>query len=248
MAGALWETGLGLFFPNVCQLCGEGRAAKAGGYVCEACAATVRWVEPPFCSRCGRPALGAVTTEYQCAHCAEGAFAFSSARAAAFVEPLVLEVIHRYKYNRALYFEPFLARLLSSRVGAQRDPKWDLIAPVPLHPVKLREREFNQAERLARRLGEHLGLPVRTDLVRRVVATPSQTRLSRKERAENMRNAFAPRRENALHGERVLLIDDILTTGATTSACARALLDAGAGDVAVWAVARGAPDSPRLVR
>ena len=130
--------------------------------------------------------------------------------------------------------------MLASRAQAGLGTGWDLIAPVPLHPVKLRERQFNQAERLAKRLGETLRLPVRADLVRRVIATPSQTRLNRKERAENMRGAFAPAPKARLNGERVILIDDILTTCATTSACAKALRQAGAGEVAVWAVARGA--------
>jgi ComF family protein len=234
---ALWETGLGFFYPNVCQLCHENRARREQGYICESCASQVQWIEPPFCERCGALAMGAISGPFVCAHCSDVPPSFVTARAAALIDPTVREVIHRYKYGRALYFEPFLIGLLASRI--QVEPDWRYIAPVPLHSLKLREREFNQSERLAQRLGKILALPVRTDLVCRKKPTPSQTRLSRKERAENMRNAFEPAPRAKLHGEKILLIDDIMTTGATTSACAAALCEAGAGAVSVWAVARG---------
>jgi ComF family protein len=105
--------------------------------------------------------------------------------------------------------------------------------------VKRREREFNQAERLARLLGRATGIPVRTDVLRRVHPTPSQTRLSRTERAANVRTAFAAVRGCEVEGGRVVLVDDVLTTGATASACAEVLLASGAREVTVWTVARG---------
>ena len=111
--------------------------------------------------------------------------------------------------------------------------------PVPLHPLKMRQRQFNQAERLARCLGRVLGLPVNGRVVRRVQFTETQTKLSRPQRAANVTGAFAPRAGQNLHGQNVILVDDVMTTGATTSACARALRQAGAGDVCVWTVARG---------
>ena len=106
-------------------------------------------------------------------------------------------------------------------------------------PVKQREREFNQAERLARPLAEALGIPVRTDLVRRVQPTRTQTQLDKHARADNVRHAFAPARPQPLRGERLLVLDDVLTTGATTGAVARVLREAGAGEVLVWTLARG---------
>jgi ComF family protein len=120
-----------------------------------------------------------------------------------------------------------------------RREKWDWIVPVPLHPAKEREREFNQAERLAVRLGAAIGIPVKTKLLRRIAATPTQTLLTRDRRAANMRNAFALRPGQKPAGRRIVLVDDVFTTGATTSACARALRKAGAGDICVWTVARG---------
>ena len=152
----------------------------------------------------------------------------------------MLEVIHRYKYHRALWFEPFLADLLVQRAApVLASETWDWLVPVPLHPVKEREREFNQAERLARRLGAATGIRVHRRLLRRMAPTRTQTLLSREERLENVRNAFAALPDARLEGERLVLVDDVLTTGATTSACAGALRRAGAGDVCVWTVARG---------
>ncbi len=110
---------------------------------------------------------------------------------------------------------------------------------MPLHPTKKREREFNQAERLARRLSAATGIPVHTGLLRRVLPTRTQTLLTREQRAANMRHAFAPRGQPRLRGRRIVLLDDVFTTGATTSACARVLRRAGAAEVCVWTVARG---------
>ena len=236
----LLEAALGLFYPEVCQLCGEERATSDQGYVGADCRSNVRFITPPFCDRCGLPAQGAITTDFTCGNCADVVFHFQSARAAVLANPFMLHVIHRYKYNRALYFEPFLVDLLLREalpvLGVQ---KWDLVVPVPLHPVKRREREFNQAERLAGHLGRALQLPVHGGLVQRTIPTQTQTRLNREERAANVRNAFQPLPKARLDGKRVILVDDVMTTCATTNACAKALRQAGAGEICVWTVARG---------
>ena len=232
---------LALCYPEVCQLCGDSRATPAEGFVCNGCRSQARFIDPPFCERCGTPYEGQITTVFECANCRELALDFSSARSAVIARGGVLDLIHRYKYNRARCFEPFLADLLLSRaVPALATAKWDLIVPVPLHPTRLREREFNQAERLARRLGAATGIPVETSLLRRAVPTRTQTLLSRPERIANVRRAFAMPRGKSLDGQRIVLIDDVFTTGATTSACAKVLKLAGAGEVCVWTVARGA--------
>jgi ComF family protein len=165
---------------------------------------------------------------------------FRSARSAVVAGGLVLEVIHRYKYQRALWFERFLADLLARQAEpVLRQEKWDMIVPVPLHSAKKREREFNQAERLATRLNAVTRIPVNHRLLQRTEPTRTQTRLTRSQRAANVRNAFAMLNGQPLHGERIVLLDDVLTTGATTSACAKVLSAAGAGEVCVWTVARG---------
>ena len=234
------DAGLAFFYPETCQICGAGRASPQQGFVCADCWSQVRFIKTPFCERCGLPYEGDLTTPFECVNCREMELHFRSARSAVAARGVVLEAIHRYKYQRALWFEPFLADLLLRQALPElQGAGWNVIVPVPLHSAKQREREFNQAERLAGCLGAALQIPVNTTLLRRVVPTRTQTLLTRPQRAANVRNAFVMRDGKRLHGQRVIVVDDVFTTGATTSACARALRRAGAADVCVWTVARG---------
>jgi ComF family protein len=235
------DAALALVYPEICQLCGNCRATPAEGFICTTCRAQVRFVDPPFCERCGFPYQGQITTVFECANCRDIDLGFSFARSAVIAREGLLDIIHRYKYHRAFCFEPFLAELLLSRaIPGLAKAKWDIIVPVPLHRAKLREREFNQAERLARHLSDATDIPVENGLLRRVLPTQTQTLLSRPERLANVRRAFAIGRRKSLDGQRIVLIDDVFTTGATTSACAKVLRAAGAAEVCVWTVARGA--------
>lgn len=224
-------------------MCRAAAAPARDGYLCEDCQRSVRWLQPPWCERCGLPFAGELTAPFACANCAGMELHFAYARSAVAARGVVLDVIHRYKYRRALWFEPFLAALLArAAVPVLREGHWDCIVPVPLHATKHEEREFNQAERLARHLARATGLPLQRRTLRRVAPTRTQTRLSRTERAANVRRAFVAPHAPLLAGQRVVLVDDVLTTGATTSACARALRAAGAAEVCVWTVARGLLD------
>jgi ComF family protein len=238
-----WKTALDAWlnwiYPPVCQICGEERAGAAQGYIGDRCRSRVQFVTAPFCQRCGLPFEGEMSEPFQCANCREMTLYFRSARSAVVADSLMLDVIHRYKYNRALWFEPFLAGLLISKAAPTLAVEtWDYIVPVPLYPVKKREREFNQAERLAARLGRAAKIPVNERLLRRVKPTVTQTTLTREQRAANVREAFAYCGGKKLKGEKIVLLDDVLTTGATTNACARALRKAGAGEICVWTAAR----------
>jgi competence protein ComFC len=239
IAKNLLDAGLGFFYPELCQLCSEARATAREGFVCARCASETIFIKPPFCERCGRPYEGAITNVFECANCRDATLHFQSARSAVLAKDKVLDAIHRFKYHRALWFEAFLGGLLVQEAGpALASQRWDALVPVPLHPTKQREREFNQAERLARHLGAAAGIPVKR-LLRRTIPTRSQTLLSREERLTNVRDAFVVARSTVLEGQRFVLVDDVFTTGATTSACARALRGAGASHVCVWTVARG---------
>ena len=243
LAGPLhnWlATGLGFFYPEICQLCESERATAKDGFVGAQCWTQVRFIRPPFCERCGLPYPGDLTTAFECTNCRELELHFSSARSAVVAKTVVLEAIHRFKYQRALWFENFLADLFLREAGpVLRGQGWHFIVPVPLHSLKEREREFNQAEILARHLSAAARIPLNTKLLRRVSSTMTQTRLTKQQRATNMRGAFAVCPGVALNGERVVLVDDVFTTGATTNACAQALRAGGAGEVCVWTVARG---------
>lgn len=234
------NTTLGLFYPEVCALCQDEPAAAEAGFVGAKCRQFVQYVRPPFCKRCGLPFEGDLTTSFECNNCREMELFFSSARAAVVAKTIVLEAIHHYKYSRALWFENFLAGLLlGEAVPVLRGQKWNFIVPVPLHPLKKREREFNQAELLAAQLSRAARIPLNTRLLRRVKPTATQTLLRRDQRADNMRGAFTVFDGAKLNGQKIVLVDDVFTTGATTNDCARALRAAGAGDVCVWTVARG---------
>lgn len=239
-AKSLLNAALAFCYPEICQVCGKSRATPDQCFVCEGCTSRLRRVQAPFCSHCGLPSLGAITSTYECANCQEMQLSFSSARAAIIANEVALDLIHKFKYQRASWFEPLLGGLLVDASQADLAAgDWTCIVPIPLHPTKQREREFNQAERIAQHLSVATGLPVRTDRLRRVVPTRTQTMLSRQERMENVRRAFATCGAERLDGDRIILVDDVLTTGATADACSRVLLKAGAAEVCVWTVARG---------
>ncbi len=237
----IWlNAGIGFVYPEVCQLCGLERATPAECFVCASCRSRVRHIRPPVCRRCGLPFQGAITTEFECHHCREAELHFEFARSAVVARGEVLDLLHRYKYHRAFWCEPLLADWLIGAAAPELSRQdWDLVVPVPLYPARQREREFNQAERLARRLAQATGIPLERRLLRRVRPTQTQTLLHREERLRNVRRAFAVGPRRRLNGQRIVLVDDVFTTGATTSACAQALRAAGAGRVCVWTVARG---------
>ncbi len=220
-------------------MCGISQADAANGFTCRNCRSQISRTKPPWCEQCGLPFGGAVGEAVTCKNCYEAKWQFACARSIMAARGLVREVIHRYKYNQHEFFEPLMILWLHS-CGSLFPDQPQCIVPVPLHPVKERERGFNQAERLAAGVAKYLGLPMETKFLRRVKYTKTQTNLTRKERLANMHNAFeAPGR---MPFSRLLLIDDVMTTGSTASACAAALRGAGAARVDVLTLARGMPD------
>ena len=239
MTGVL-EASLNLLYPPVCQLCQSQRAEARDGFVCSKCWTHVRFIRAPFCECCGLPFEGDLTTNFVCTNCNDLELHFTSARSAVVAKGVVLEIIHRFKYSRALWFQAFLAGLLVREAApVLTNAHWDYLVPVPLHPVKLREREFNQATLLAAPLARATNIPLNQKILRRANPTATQTLLTRDERAANMKNACVVRPGTRLTGKRIIVVDDVFTTGATTNACARALQLAGAAEVCVWTVARG---------
>jgi ComF family protein len=237
LPGALGPHLLDLLFPPRCAVCG-----RRGAPLCTACLATVRVLDAQRCARCDAPlppteeALAG-----RCAACqAEPPGALAGLRVAARYEDTLRLAIIEFKFHRIRRLAEPLGDLLAE-VSFPLLPMVDLIAPVPLHPTRRRERGFNQAELLARRCGRRLGRPMRVDLLARLRATPSQVRLTTAERHANMRDAFAARPGAAaiVAGRRVLLVDDVCTSGATLKAAASALREAGAA--AVWGAAVARP-------
>lgn len=227
------------FFPRVCAGCGAADP-EASAHLCWECLRELPLIRRPFCERCGDPVAGRVDHAYVCALCAGRGDAFTSARSAARYEGACAQAVRALKYHGATWVAGDLAGWLESVVRAEwPGVEFDAIVPVPLHPLRRRVREYNQAELLARGLGRRLRRPVRPRALRRVRATPSQTRLTVKDRAANMKNAFEARPCKNLSGARLLLVDDVMTTGATLHDAARALREGGASGVWAVTVARG---------
>lgn len=227
-----------LLFPRVCAGCGA-EVAEAGRHLCWDCLSDLQFIQPPFCDRCGDPVAGRVDHAFTCPLCAARRAGFDRARSVVRYEGAVASAIRNLKYNHHLWVVPDLADLLDAAVRVHfPDLAFDLVSWVPLHHARRRHRGFNQSAELARALARRLGCRARAT-ARRVRPTPSQTRLTVPGRADNVRDAFRARSPSGLQGRRVLLVDDVMTTGATTNECAAALKDGGAVSVSVITVARG---------
>ncbi len=226
---------LDLLFPPRCGGCGA-----RGAWLCATCLAQIAPLAAPLCGRCGRPLAAGARAAALCRSCRAGELrALDWARAAyPFVGPL-REAIHRFKYGQeraraaqlGLLLHPLLAALPPTVANAV--PR---VVPVPLAAARRRERGYNQAEELARVLAGSSDLPLDRQLVR-VRATRPQVGLARPARHQNVRDAFRWQ-GMPLHGEPFLLVDDVLTTGATADECAATLKAAGAGWVGLLTVAR----------
>lgn len=156
--------------------------------------------------------------------------------------PVAFAIQHFKYYGRTGLSRPLAAYLIGYLQA--HDLTFDYVVPVPLHPERLAFRGYNQSELLADELGRAHRLPIRTDLIHRARHTQPQATLNRHQRVENVRDAFLPTQSGGLKGERILLIDDVCTTGSTLKACAQALHEAGAGDIWALAVARARPKTP----
>jgi len=190
-----------------------------------------------FCVQCHAPFLNSfpLDAEGRCALCRRGVRGFDAAYSFGFYEAELRELIHLFKYSRMKPLSRTLAANLLSALP--RDQRFDVVVPMPLHWRRRWRRGFNQAELLARRTARSCGLPV-TNAVRRIRSTATQAGLSNAKRRENVAGAFRLRNRRGIQGRRVLLIDDVMTTGATASACALALKRGGASSVTLLALAR----------
>lgn len=233
----LGENTLNTLFPPRCFTCGE--MVGEHGSLCGVCWGEVDFISAPLCNRCGVPFELDVGEAGECMPCLQTPPPYTSARAVFRYEGDSRRLITGYKYHDRTLATPMFARWLA-RAGAQQLAACDVIVPVPLHPWRLLRRRYNQSALLAAGLGKLANKPVLVDGLRRTRHTTPQAGLTREERLQNVRDAFAatPKRAAALRGKSVLLIDDVLTTGATLNTCAEALQMAGAKDVQVLVLAR----------
>jgi ComF family protein len=233
----LFQATVSLLYPATCTICGKN--LRTGKYLCDACETNAMRIVAPFCDKCSEPFEGSITSAFTCANCAHRTIYFDAAVAAYRARGIVREIIHEFKYARQMHLRHLVGRWLCVALDDERlrDVSFDLIVPVPLHPARQRERGFNQASLLADSLSTETSLPSRP-VLERIRYTTTQTALDRSERMENLHNAFRLRKNANVRGLRVLLIDDVLTTGSTLSECARVLKRAGALSVHAATAAR----------
>jgi len=226
-----------LLYPPACTICSA--AVDAGEHLCVECESKVSRIMPPFCEKCSEPFDGAITTAFACANCAHRKLDFEAAVSAYRARGIVRHVMLNFKYGRQIHLRHLIARWLVAALDDERirDRRFDAIVPVPLHPARRRERGFNQAALLAEWLSAHLSVPLRPAL-ERIHYTTTQTAFDRAERMRNLRGAFRLRKKADVRHLRVLLIDDVLTTGSTLSECARILKQSGAQSVYAATAAR----------
>jgi ComF family protein len=228
---------LDFFLPNLCVFCGEAAGEEALVAVCPNCEAKIEWVASPLCPCCGRIFPNREGGDHLCGTCQTEPPPFARARAAALYdeEGPSGQAIKRFKYSRRLDMLPVMHHWLRRPLCLELVQEVDLLAPVPLHVSRLRQRGFNQALLLAQAFPE---VKLERELLARQRPTPPQAGLNPKERRDNVKGAFAVPRPDLVKGKRILLIDDVFTTGATVRECAKVLRRAGALQVDVLTVAR----------
>ena len=238
--------------PAPCRIC--TRTLDTGSVIpfCHDCAESLARVLPnPLCAQCGRPIVSAAAADGmappQCHLCRREVYAFDFARSFGAYTPRMSRAILLLKYGNVTPLGAWFARHLASLI--ERQPQHfaaDIVVPVPLDRGRLRERGYNQAELIAKPLARLLGIPFRSYLLLRTRPRPNQLRLTRRERWETVRGAYATHKTAQVDKLRVLLVDDVFTTGATLDACSRALKGAGAAHVVGLTVARALPMSPAV--
>lgn len=226
--------------PVECLSCGTELGADPAPCFCSICWQSIRPLQQPACAICDQPfvspAATTFTPNHHCHHCQERPPAFQRAWTLFPYLPPLKDAICSFKYRGTYTLAKPLARLMIDALPSEIDI--DMIIPVPLHPTRLREREFNQSLLLADQLGRHLARPVSATSLVRISATDPQTTLTRQARLKNLRKAFAVNRPQDLTGKRILLVDDVFTTGTTLRECAKTLRQAGSGPVFALTLAR----------
>ncbi len=226
-----------LLLPATCPLCRAESPLIAPFGLCPECLAQLPPLPAARCPRCALPYATADGTPHLCESCLRRPPNFSRVVAVGLYHDLLREGIHRFKYEQGIDLDRSLAALLAQRLATETpDFRPELIIPVPLHLSRLQERGYNQSLLLARRLGKELQVPTARRRLRRRRPTAPQQGLPLAARRHNLCGAFGL--SEPLHGERILLVDDVMTTGATLRECAKVLHAGGAGEILVAVIGR----------
>lgn len=231
---------LDFIFPPLCHICRSFIPDASELHICRACRENMPLVVSPLCTVCGIPFAGA-GDDHICGRCLTNPPHFDYARAHLLHEGSARHLIHAFKYRYKTHLRrPLTLLALEGVAGFIAEQKPDLIVPVPLHRLRLRRRGFNQAVLLGKFFSARLSLPMRTKGLLRIRQTEPQIELSGEERRSNVKGAFAVSDPVCVNGRRILLLDDVMTTGSTVNECAKELKKAGALSVIVITIARTA--------
>ncbi len=234
MLAALLDPFLTLLYPPRCLVC---RTLGESG-LCAKCAAQIAPVAAPFCAICGH-----ALSDSRCTNCEAQTPAFRCSRSLGAYDGVLRHAVHQFKYRDRPQLAVPLGRLLAEYARAHASDlnslRFDALVPVPMHAVRQRVRGYNQSERLARVLGEELGLPLLPSVLVRVRPTRPQVGLLGEARRTNLRGAFMVTRPDLVADKTLLLIDDVATTGSSLHECAAALSAAGASTVYALILAAG---------
>ena len=228
-----------IIFPPRCLTCEAILDHEQNIPFCPVCYSKIHIINTPLCTCCGIPFAGADGGNHICGDCIVSKSYFSVARAVGRYETTLLEAIHRFKYNGKIFMGEVLGKLMAEfeyplfSIG-----DYSLIMPVPLHPKKLRQRGFNQSVILAREISRNFSLSLDFLTLKRHIYTEPQISLGKRERGSNVHGVFSVTDPGRINGQRIILVDDVYTSGSTVKECARVLMKNKAATVAVLTLAR----------
>ncbi len=222
------------FFPPACPLCSHTFPSGYTDVFCPSCQSGFKPLPEASCSLCSLPFAGKSNSSHLCGRCIKQLPAYRQVYAVGLYEQSLRHAIHQFKYNNKIGLDRSLGILLEQTVVSHLNI--DLVVPVPLHRKRLQQRSYNQALLLAREFARIRNLPVARDLLLKVCETESQQGLSAKERVKNLLGVF--KLQGVVSARTILLVDDVMTTGATVEACSQVLLAGGAEAVYIAVIGR----------
>lgn len=232
---------INIIYPKICVACNDklDNISPPNKVLCIKCHSKIKKNLPPFCCQCGRHLTTQNFTKNICSDCIKSPLFFDRAFSPCIYEGVIKELIHQFKYKNKDYLGYTLSKFMIKFIKDYWLPMnyLDLIIPVPLHRSKFREREFNQAQILGSYIAQNFNKEILCDLLLRHCRTRTQTGLNNTERFLNVRDTFSLKPKTSIKNKNILLIDDVLTTGATSSEAARLLKSAGANIVFVLTLA-----------
>lgn len=239
MSFAFFAKLLNIVLPPICGICKE--FVNEENTLCPTCFKQMNFITKPYCKICGRPFEFAVSDDCVCSQCLMEQPLFSKARSVLVYNDASKKLILPFKNGDRLDLAPLLAKMMQ-RSATDMINETDIIIPVPLHRWRLFKRKYNQSAILAQKLAKIFCKEYSPDALKRIRASPSQGHLTAKERRKNVVNAFHVKRPEKVYQKSVLLIDDVLTTGATANECAKVLLKSGASQVFLLTIASTMPN------